>query len=222
MIETEQFGKEDQRLLDLLEQGVSRDFPNPERVGCPGSSVLRDVAFRKLGLAEVKQLLQHLGACSPCFQEFSGFRKEAASQRRRKYAFSGAAAVLIFAVAAWLWVRTLQPGRATDTEILDLRGLLAAVGQNPEQTDEHPLELHRWVKHLILDLPFGGDDEEDEVALLSETGAPVLGSRGTAHLENQTVVLRLDMDVSKVRPGRYYLGVRHPGTDWTRYPVHVL
>ena len=222
MIETEQFDKEDQRLLDLLEQGVSRDFPNPERVGCPDSSVLRDIAFRKLGLAEVKRWLQHLGACSPCFEEFSSFRREAAHRRRRTYAVAGAAAVLIFAVAAWLWVRTLQPGRATDTEILDLRGLSAVVAPNVDQNDEHPVEIHRWVKHLILNLPFGSEDEEDEIALLSETGAPVLGSRGTAHLEKQTVVLRLDMDVSKVQPGRYYLGVRHPGTDWTRYPVHVL
>ena len=91
----------------------------------------------------------------PVFSGFSSFRREAAHRRRRTYAVAGAAAVLIFAVAAWLWVRTLQPGRATDTEILDLRGLLAAVGQNPEHADEHPLELHRWVKYLILDLPFG-------------------------------------------------------------------
>ena len=78
MIAKEQFGKEDQRLLDLLEQGVSRDFPNPERVGCPNSSVLRELAFRKLGLAEVKQWLQHLGACSQCFQDsavFAGRRR---------------------------------------------------------------------------------------------------------------------------------------------------
>jgi len=189
-MDQQQFGKEDQRLLDLLEQGVSRNFPNPERAGCPHSSVLRDIAFHKLGLAEVEQWLQHLSACSPCFQEFSGFRKEAANRRRRTYGIAGAAAVLIFSVAAWLWARSLPPGRATDTEILDLRGLLAAVGQNPEQTDEHSLELHRWVKHLILDLPFGGEDEEDEVALLSETGAPVLGSRGTAHLENHASPFR--------------------------------
>ena len=53
-MDQETFGKEDQCLLDLLEQGVSRDFPNPERIGCPGSSVPKDIAYRKLGLAEVK------------------------------------------------------------------------------------------------------------------------------------------------------------------------
>jgi hypothetical protein len=221
-MDRETFGREDQRLVDQLEQGVSRDFPNPERVGCPDSSVLRDIAYRKLGLAEVQQWLQHLGACSPCFQEFSGFRKEAANRRRRTYAIAGAAAVLIFAVAGWLWMRTQHPGQSTDTEVLDLRKVSAVRGETPIQPDERPLELHRWVKHLIVDLPFGSEEDEDEVALLNESGAPILGSSGNARLEGHDVVLRLDMDASKIPPGQYYLGLRHPGTEWTRYPVRVL
>ena len=136
-MEKEQFGEEDKRLVDLLEQGVSRDFPNPERVGCPDSSILRDIAFRKLGLAEVQQWLQHLGACSPCFQEFSDFRVKAASLSGGEYAIAGVAAVLVFAVAGWLWVKALHPDRATDTEILDLRGCLrqsARIRSTPTNT----------------------------------------------------------------------------------------
>ncbi len=54
--EQEEFNKEEKRVLDLLTQGLSREFPNPQRVGCPGSAVLRGIAFRKLRLAEVEPM----------------------------------------------------------------------------------------------------------------------------------------------------------------------
>ena len=96
--EQEEFNREEKRVLDLLTQGLSREFPNPQRVGCPGSAVLRGIAFRKLRLAEVDRWLVHLSSCSPCYQEFAELRKEAASQRRRTQAWIAVAAVLIFAV----------------------------------------------------------------------------------------------------------------------------
>src|SRR5271165_7055384 len=52
--EQEEFNTEEQRVLDLLTQGLSREFPNPQRVGCPDSEVLTGIAFRKLRLAEVE------------------------------------------------------------------------------------------------------------------------------------------------------------------------
>ena len=110
--EQEEFNQEEKRVLDLLTQGLSREFPNPQRVGCPDSAVLRGIAFRKLRLSEVDRWLEHLSSCSPCYQEFTELRKEAASQRRRTQAWLAVAAVLIFAVAGWLWVRiqhSVQP-----------------------------------------------------------------------------------------------------------------
>src|SRR5208337_2880490 len=62
--EQKEFNTEEKRVLDLLTQGLSREFPNPQRVGCPDSAVLRGIAFRKLRLAEVDQWLGHLSSCS--------------------------------------------------------------------------------------------------------------------------------------------------------------
>jgi hypothetical protein len=45
-----ELSKEEVGILDLLARGLSREFPNPQRVGCPSSKVLRDIAFRKLPL----------------------------------------------------------------------------------------------------------------------------------------------------------------------------
>src|SRR5271157_950614 len=81
--EQEEFNTDEKRVLDLLTQGLSREFPNPQRVGCPDSAVLRGIAFRKLRLADVEPWLEHLSSCSPCFQEFTELRKESASHRRR-------------------------------------------------------------------------------------------------------------------------------------------
>jgi len=218
--EQEEFGRDDKRLLDVLAQGLSREFLNPQRVGCPDSAVLRSIAFRKLRLADAEPWLKHLSSCSPCFQEFSEFRKEAASQRRRTMAWTAAAAVLIFAVAGWLWLRT-QHSVLAATEVLDLREASAAPGQNPMETEQQPLELHRWARHLILYLPTESQEGAHDIAFLSETGAQVLGSSGTARLENRLVCLRVDVDLSIVQPGQYFLAVRQTTLTWIRYSVRV-
>jgi hypothetical protein len=214
--------KDEKRVLDLLTWGLSREFPNPQRVGCPGSAVLRGIAFRKLRLVEVDQWLDHLSSCSPCYQEFAELRKEAASQRRRTQAWIAVAAVLIFTVAGWLWVRTHQQVQPPETAVLDLRELSAARGQNPSQTNQHSLQISRSAKHLILELPIGSKEGTYDVALLSESGNQIQSASGTAQLQNQVVTLRADVDVSSVRPGLYVLALRQPGQEWTRYPIRVF
>ena len=220
--EQEEFNKEEKRVLDLLTQGLSREFPNPQRVGCPDSAVLRGIAFRKLRLAEVEPWLEHLGSCSPCFQEFTELRKQAASQRRRTQAWLAAAAVLILAVAGWLWVRTQQAMQPPETAVLDLRDLSLARGQNPTQSDQRPLEIHGSAKHLILDLPIGSKEGAYDLALLSESGKQIWGTSGTAKLQDHNVSVRVDVDVSGVQPGLYFLALRQPGVEWTRYRVRVF
>src|SRR5271157_5047507 len=220
--EQEEFNKEEKRVLDLLARGLSREFPNPQRVGCPDSAVLRGIAFRKLRLSEVDRWLEHLSSCSPCYQEFTELRKEATSQRRRTQAWLAVAAVIILAVAGWLWVRTQHSVRPTETAVLDLRGFSVGRGQNPTQTDQRPLEIQRSAKHLILDLPIGSKEGTYDIAILSESGAHILGATGTAQLQDHIVSLRADVDVGGVPPGLYLLALRQPGLEWTRYPLRVF
>ena len=220
--EQEEFNQEERRVLDLLTQGLSREFPNPQRVGCPESAVLRGIAFRKLRLAEVEPWLEHLSSCSPCFQEFTELRKQAASQRRRTQTWLAVAAVVIFAVAGWLWVRTQHPVQPTETAVLDLREYSVGRGQNPPQPDQRPLEIHRSAKHLTLELPIGSKEGAYDIAILSESGAQILGSTGTAQLQGHIVSLRADVDVGGVPSGLYFLALRQAGLEWTRYPLRVF
>ena len=218
----DEFSRDERRILDVLERGLSREYPNPDRIGCPGSAVLRGIASHKLRLADVHQWLDHLSACTPCYQEFTELRKQVASQRRRTQAWIAVAAVLILTVASWLWVRTQRPAQQPEIAVLDLRERSVARGQNPSETNQQPLEISRSAKHLVLELPIGSKEGSYDVALLSESGSQIQSASGTAQLQNHVVTLRADIDVSSVRPGLYRLAIRQPGLEWTRYPVRVL
>jgi hypothetical protein len=212
----------DKRLLDILRQGLAEEFPNPERIGCPGSALLKGILQGRVSLTEAEPWLDHLGSCSPCFQEFTAFRRQAVSQRRRMQAWVAVAAVLVFAVAGWLWMRARPSLQTTATVVLDLRERSVARGQNPSETGQAPLEIPRSAKHLILDLPIGSKEGPYDVGLLTEGGDQILRATGTAQLHDHATSLRVDVDVSSVRPGAYFLGVRQPDLEWARYPVRVL
>src|SRR5580698_9622281 len=184
----------DKRLLDILRQGLATEFPNPERIGCPGNSLLKGIAQGKVSLTEAEPWLDHLGSCTPCFQEFKEFRRQAAIQHRRVLTWVATAAVLLFALGGWLWVRARHPVEATDTAVLDLRERSAARGQNPSESAA--LQISRTTKHLVLDLPIGSKEGSYDVGLLTETGNQIVSATGTAELHNHVTALRVDVDVS--------------------------
>src|ERR1700693_3773390 len=160
----------DKRLLDILRQGLATEFPNPERIGCPGNALLKGIAQGKVSLTEAEPWLDHLGSCSPCFQEFKEFRRQSAIQRRRVMAWVATAAVLLFAVGGWLWIRARHSAETTDTAVLDLRERSVARGQRQAEVVQAPLEIPRSTKHFVLDLPIGSKEGPYEVGLFTDTG----------------------------------------------------
>jgi hypothetical protein len=56
----------DKRLLDILPQGLAEEFPNSERIGCLGNTLLKGIAQGRVSLTEAEPWLDHLGSCSPC------------------------------------------------------------------------------------------------------------------------------------------------------------
>src|ERR1700693_294774 len=72
--------REEQRLLGLATEYVRSGFPNPERLGCPGSEALKSIAGRHLKVPEAEDILDHIATCSPCFLEYNAIRRR--SQRR--------------------------------------------------------------------------------------------------------------------------------------------
>jgi hypothetical protein len=121
----------------------------------------------------------------------------------------------------WLWVRSRPSVQTSATVVLDLRERSLARGENPTDAKEVALEIPRTARHLIMDLPIGSKEGSYELALLNEAGDEVLRATGTATLENQIVILRADIDIGNVSAGLYFLGVRQPGLEWSRYPTRV-
>jgi hypothetical protein len=212
----------DKRFLDILRQGLATDFPNPERIGCPGNALLKGIAQGKVSLTEAEPWLDHLGSCSPCFQEFKEFRRQSTIQRRRVLTWVATAAVLLFAVGGWLWVRGRRSVEATDVAVLDLRERSVARGQGQSEADQTPLKLSRTTKHLVLDLPIGSKEGPYDVGLLTGTGDQILRATGMAELHDHITDLRVDLDLSGVQAGAYSLGLRQAGLEWTRYPIRVF
>jgi hypothetical protein len=63
----------EEELVEAFEQMIHEDFPNPQRIGCPG-----DVSLLKLakGSGDVQQtpVLAHIRQCAPCFDKLKELR----------------------------------------------------------------------------------------------------------------------------------------------------
>jgi len=204
-------------MLAVLSKGLSTEFPNPERVGCPGSATLDAMASHRIPLSEADKWLDHLGSCSPCFQEFTAIRNKLRTHRRVKW--GGGLAILFAVLALWL---SFRPHHApNETAVLDLRGYSVSRGEHsaPGQTS---LQLGRRTKHLVVDLPVGSKEGSYDLALLNGTGGELLYVSGLAQLETHVVVLRVEVNVAGIPPGSYFLALRQPGLEETRFPVRVF
>jgi len=133
-----------------------------------------------------------------------------------------AAAMVLLAVAGWMWVRSRPSGQTAAVVVLDLRGRSTARGENPPETSQPPLEVPRNARSLNLELPIGSNEGAYDVALLNPSGAELVRTSATAKLEDHIVVLMATVDLAGVPPGSYFLGVRQPGLEWTRFPIRLL
>ena len=183
--------------------------------------MLRGIAAHKVPLSEADRWLTHFSSCSPCFQEFTQFRKRAVV-RRRTQIWLAAAAVFIFAIAGWFLVRSRPQVQTGAVVVLDLRGRATVRGENPPETSQSPLEVPRNAKTLNLELPIGSSEGPYDVALLNPSGAELFRTSATAKFEDHIVVLRADIDLAGVSPGSYFLGLRQRGLEWMKVPIRVL
>lgn len=69
----------ERELLDAFERIIHEDFPNPQRIDCPGHEALLKLAE---GSAHVQliHLLAHVQQCAPCFDELKKMRSRARNQ----------------------------------------------------------------------------------------------------------------------------------------------
>jgi hypothetical protein len=63
-----------ERLQRAVQEAILKSYPNADRVGCPESTTIREVAFREELTKD--SVWEHITHCSPCYGEFLKFKEE--------------------------------------------------------------------------------------------------------------------------------------------------
>ncbi len=214
-----------ERVRDAVQQAILRNFPNPERKGCPGDKVVREVAGRRDLIED--DAWRHITHCSPCYATFLQYKDGFRRQRRRRglLILAGAAALVALIVSVTMFgvmhrtTNIVSPSElAYEAAILDLRGKSAQRGAQATAPNAAPLFLRNKRLDLTVYLPLGSEPGKYEVRL-SKIGRTLVTVQSTAQVNEGNTVLRLKIDFSQYTPGDYSFGVRQPPWNWVEYPV---
>ena len=216
--------QEEIRLIKAYQRLVlGGEFPNPNRAGCPGSEILRAMAFRKLEQEQVLDRIEHLGTCSPCFREYTEFRKQVEWRRNAAYIGVAAAVLVVLSVAWWGWrSRHSVVITAHSHVVADLRTRLTLRGEQGTERGAGPLVFKRGIDEVSIYLPEGSLSGTYQVAVFREDlGEPLVSRTSQATSEKDMTELNTTLDLSRAPSGRYLFGVRLPGIEWSYYPMVV-
>jgi hypothetical protein len=219
------------RLKSQLQNSILSDYPNPERKGCPGEAVLKELAARPLDDSlEGNPHWHHVTHCSECYREFLGLRGELrrkAKARLAKIGVAAATATALIVGGTFLATRgSTSAKRPLNAElvfrqrIVDLQGRAMTRSEEGKE-DTKPIVLQREPEALTIRLPFGSREGAYEVQIQKSAGHPLLSATGEAKVENGTTALTAKMDLSKFEIGNYFICLRRLPWDWTCYPVVI-
>ena len=215
-----------ERVRKQLQESALREFPNPERIGCPDPETLGGMSRRIIQMTQDQ--LHHVTHCSPCFQTFLAIRQEMRQRRVvriRIAAVACAAAIVIGAVIYWTGVvrptPPVQIASVTTPATLDLRPLTENRGLEQERANTPKPQLILPRKHLRLTLyfPVGADEGQYALQLLDGQLRTLLKQHVTATLQDHIVTAVAELDLSSLSPGLYTIAIRKIGDEWRTYSV---
>ena len=216
-----------ERVRKELQESALREFPNPERIGCPDPETLGSMSRRIIQMTQDQ--LHHVTHCSPCFQTFLAIRQEMRQRRIVRFriaAVACAAALVLGAIIYWTGVirqtPSVQIANVTTQATLDLRPLTENRGleeQGRPNTPKPPLILPRKHLRLTLYFPVGADEGEYALQLLDGQLRTLLKQHMTATLQDHVVTAVAELDLSSLSPGLHTLAIRKSGDEWRTYSV---
>jgi hypothetical protein len=212
--------REERRLLDALGRGLLKEFPNPERSGCPGADVLKRIASRTMPLDEAQKWLDHLGSCSPCYGDFSEFRKIHELQQKRTLLAIAASILLAAGVAGWVLLHGHNETLVAQTAVLDLRNRSVPRGTEPNPI-EPPLIVSRAAAHWNIFLPFGSDAGKYDIRLLGGSGELLVSTKADAKLTDGVTEIQIAVDLASRSPGHCVLRLARNGAQESSYVVEL-
>jgi hypothetical protein len=221
------------KLKRQLQESILRDYPNPERRGCPGEAAVRMLARRPLDdSVEGDPNWQHITHCAECYREFLDIR--AGMKRRQKAQRMGiglGVAAAIIAVAAIVILGNRQgagprPERPQIAELVYHPRFVDAEGWSMTRSEagkeeKKPILLGREPEALTIRLPIGSKAGTYEAQLWKSADRPLVSVNGEARIENGVTLLTMRLDLSPFEPGRYFFAVRQAPWDWTYCPAVI-
>ena len=188
---------------DNFEEAFLNEYPNPDRIGCPGEEILKGLASRKLPISHPARM--HIGQCSPCWREFRSF--EARIKRTRSWTVAGGMAALLFILLLGSYLYWFPGQRKNDPTIaLDLRSVNPTRGTGQQQRSK--IHLPARAVRLVVTLPWGSNGGVYEVELKDTASLVVAKTRGTAKITDGDTSLTIDrIDLGKVPHGNYSLSL---------------
>ena len=206
------------------QEAALKAYPNPERKGCPGRDVLLEMA--KVRVPPQHAEYRHVETCSPCLREMLDLQKGELLRQRslRRVALSGVAAtvLIVFGVVGYRTIGQRSGGQGSDTGSLNfVEGGNRAGTAIPQKQQQ----IGRSTRHLSLLIPMdsGAGPYELEVrdGIDPENRISSYSAVVSEELDGGTI-LRTDVDLSGLPPGRYVLAWRKRGdATWSHGSVEV-
>ena len=216
------------RLKKQLQDAILRDYPNPERKGCPGGAVLRELAERPLGQAvEDDPHWAHITHCSECYREFLAFNnafRQEAKARRVRVGWGVAVTAIVIAIAVLVGIRSgsIFQQRPQNAELAWVKRtvVVPSANRSADSGEQKPIYLERLPLELTIELPIGSKAGAYELQLKMNDRA-VVSTGGAAEIQNGTTAFVTRINLSQLEPGSYSMVIRQVPLDWSLYPVVI-
>jgi hypothetical protein len=215
---------EEKEFSELMDRGLRAEFPNPDRVGCPGSKVLREIALHRMPLPRAESYFPHLTTCSPCYREFSQIKDAAVAGRRRTILAVAASLLVTASILAGVWIERHHEGPLVQTATVDLRNFSVPRGSGPQDIVP-PLQIRWTASRLTIYLPLGSSEGHYDVRIIHPSGLVIAMTSGTAEIQDHSTLLVVPIRTSSASTGNYILQIRKNdpedknALDWTSYPL---
>src|ERR1044071_676786 len=99
------------RLKKQLQDTILREYPNPERRGCPGNTALESLARQPLDEPlEGNDNWQHVTHCSDCYREFLDIRAAMKQRQKNRRTAIGVGLAAVVAAGAIITFINHKPG----------------------------------------------------------------------------------------------------------------
>ncbi len=215
------------RIAAAVRQTILNEFPNPNRIGCPGSEKLREVAARRTIVED--DHWQHITHCSPCYAEYLEVKEQnrRAGRRARALGLIGGTALLIMltGVVVYQYIGKPRTSQSIATNVveaatLNLKESSGTRGDQKSPPRDVPVLPPRRLNLSVI-LPFGSEPGTYQIEFTDKKGRVFEKTHAYATLSAGETSLTTRVDLSGESSGEYTIGLRQQSFDWVRHQFQI-